>query len=234
MDLILSEREQAAWRTLLTEEPLADRVTLSPNLLQRLAVLVPADAISSCVAANTGTVTHFVQVPTGYHETHAVPVDHNGPFYVGTMHWSRLPRQAATCGAILPGHADGLSLGFRSGPDAVAQVAFDRRRRPFTERDLAMLDLLAPVLQRHLRRRPTPSTISPLTVQESRVLMQVATGASNLEIASHLFISVGTVRKHLENAYRKLGVANRMAAVVAFEGRPLLDPERGERVARYA
>ena len=41
---------------------------------------------------------------------------------------------------------------------------------------------------------------------------------SNAEIAARLFVSVCTVRKHLENAYRKLGVHNRMAAVVALGG----------------
>ena len=50
------------------------------------------------------------------------------------------------------------------------------------------------------------------------MLRQVAGGLSNAEIADRLSIAPCTVRKHLENAYRKLGVSNRMAAVVAIEG----------------
>jgi DNA-binding CsgD family transcriptional regulator len=42
----------------------------------------------------------------------------------------------------------------------------------------------------------------------------VAQGASNREAAEELYITVHTVRKHLENAYRKLGVTNRTAAAL--------------------
>jgi DNA-binding CsgD family transcriptional regulator len=38
----------------------------------------------------------------------------------------------------------------------------------------------------------------------------------NAEVAEALWISPGTVRKHLENAYAKLGVRTRTAAVARF------------------
>jgi hypothetical protein len=59
------------------------------------------------------------------------------------------------------------------------------------------------------------------------VLRHVAAGFSNAEIGERMFIAPCTVRKHLENAYRKLGVTNRLAAVLALQGGRLPDPGTG-------
>lgn len=53
-----------------------------------------------------------------------------------------------------------------------------------------------------------------LTPRERRVLSALATGASNRQIGRDLGIAEGTVRKHLEHAYSKLGVSTRTAALV--------------------
>lgn len=53
-----------------------------------------------------------------------------------------------------------------------------------------------------------------LTSREREILGWVARGKTNLEIAEILWLSPSTVRKHLENIYEKLGVHNRVAAVV--------------------
>jgi LuxR family maltose regulon positive regulatory protein len=53
----------------------------------------------------------------------------------------------------------------------------------------------------------------PLSPQEQRVLRLLAAGRTNPEIANHLIVSVNTVKAHLKNIYRKLGVRNRMQAV---------------------
>jgi DNA-binding CsgD family transcriptional regulator len=52
-----------------------------------------------------------------------------------------------------------------------------------------------------------------LTAREREILDLVADGRTNAEVASALWISPGTVRRHLENAYAKLGVHTRTAAV---------------------
>ena len=93
-----------------------------------------------------------------------------------------------------------------------------------------------PVFQRHLRQRATNPLPACLTVQERRVLLEVAAGLSNAEIAQALFIAPSTVRKHLEHAFRKLGVTNRLAAVVALEGRdlPADHADRRERIESFA
>jgi DNA-binding CsgD family transcriptional regulator len=55
-----------------------------------------------------------------------------------------------------------------------------------------------------------------LTPREQQVLSWVARGKTNAEVAEALWVSPGTVRKHLENAFAKLGVRTRTAAVARF------------------
>jgi DNA-binding NarL/FixJ family response regulator len=52
-----------------------------------------------------------------------------------------------------------------------------------------------------------------LTEREIQVLEQLSKGLSYEQIADNLFISYGTVRKHVENIYRKLEVNNRTGAL---------------------
>jgi DNA-binding CsgD family transcriptional regulator len=58
-----------------------------------------------------------------------------------------------------------------------------------------------------------PSGDTGLTPRELEVLRLVADGLSNVEIGQTLWITRATVTKHLEQAYRKLGVHSRTAAV---------------------
>jgi DNA-binding CsgD family transcriptional regulator len=104
---------------------------------------------------------------------------------------------------------------------AAARVAllFDRRGPAFNERDRLVLDLL----QRHLGRiyaeglaRRRSFAAAGLTPRERDVLALVASGKTNGDIARELWLSPGTVRKHLENAFPKLGVRSRTAAATRF------------------
>jgi DNA-binding response OmpR family regulator len=54
----------------------------------------------------------------------------------------------------------------------------------------------------------------PLTQRESEVLLWIAKGKSNRDIADILGLSARTVNKHLEQIYVKLGVENRASAAV--------------------
>lgn len=52
-----------------------------------------------------------------------------------------------------------------------------------------------------------------VTRREREVLALVAEGLTNAQVAASLWIAPGTVRRHLENVFRKLGVHTRTAAV---------------------
>jgi LuxR family maltose regulon positive regulatory protein len=62
-------------------------------------------------------------------------------------------------------------------------------------------------------RLPAKRLPEPLSGRELEVLQLVASGKSNRRIASELFVSVGTVKTHLNNLYRKLDARSRTQAV---------------------
>ncbi len=91
--------------------------------------------------------------------------------------------------------------------------------RGFDERDHVVLRLLRPHLAGALSAI-VDGTASPLTARERQVLALVASGMSNREVAGCLVVSVSTVRKHLENAYARLGVHSRTQALARYADEP--------------
>jgi DNA-binding CsgD family transcriptional regulator len=101
------------------------------------------------------------------------------------------------------------------GPGRTVRLVFFRGPGSnFSERDRGILALLRPHLEHayldaELRRHRIPR----LTPRQQQLMGLVANGYSNSQIARRLFISEGTVRKHLENIFERLDVTNRTAAV---------------------
>jgi len=100
--------------------------------------------------------------------------------------------------------------------------------------------LLAPSVTRRLIeqfvRRPPPGgnvplDLGPLTERELQVIRHIATGRSNAEISRALFLSEATVKSHVTHLLAKLGLRDRVQAVIlAYESglvqpgsHPLLD-----------
>jgi DNA-binding CsgD family transcriptional regulator len=134
---------------------------------------------------------------------------HNTGMYTECMRPEGVEHEIMVC---LPSGAAGRTLRFLfwrgKGPD-------------FTERDRALLTLLRPHLNAAYvaaeRRRLGSVSLTP---RQNEILQQVATGLTNRQIARRLAVSEATVRKHLENAFARLNVASRTAAV----GRAGIEP----------
>jgi LuxR family maltose regulon positive regulatory protein len=113
--------------------------------------------------------------------------------------------------------------------------------RTFLDEGPAVAELLSGVLEAQQSGRPDPSGRIPahylrkllaalereaqsaapratelpeaLSERELEVLELIGAGKSNREIASELFVSVGTVKTHINNLYRKLEAHSRTQAV---------------------
>ena len=64
----------------------------------------------------------------------------------------------------------------------------------------------------HQSTRPIVELAEPISGRELEVLRLIATGMSNREIADELVVTVGTVKKHLNNMFGKLSVRSRTQA----------------------
>ena len=84
----------------------------------------------------------------------------------------------------------------------------------FSDRDIAVLTLLRPHLQAaYITAERRRNGLVPLTPRQREVLQCVEAGYTNRQIARRLFVSEGTVAKHLENVFQRLGVSSRTAAI---------------------
>jgi DNA-binding NarL/FixJ family response regulator len=94
--------------------------------------------------------------------------------------------------------------------------------------------LLAPSVTRRIieqfARRPVEADVrtrvESLTQREREVLVMLARGRSNSELATELFVTEGTVKTHVSSLLAKLGLRDRVQAVVLAYESGLVTPGR--------
>jgi DNA-binding NarL/FixJ family response regulator len=96
--------------------------------------------------------------------------------------------------------------------DAGADAAISKTVHPVSLGTLLREISRGTIIHSMPKRQPTAAADCPLTDRELEILKLVAEGYTNGRIARELWVTEQTVKFHLSNTYRKLGVANRTEA----------------------
>jgi DNA-binding CsgD family transcriptional regulator len=112
------------------------------------------------------------------------------------------------------GMTHGMHASFPTLPGQMRKISFWRGPgSDFTERDRLVVELLRPHLwEVYLDAQRRRQQVPQLSPREWEVLRLAREGYGNAEIARRLFISVSTVRKHMEHIFDRTGVRSRTAA----------------------
>jgi DNA-binding NarL/FixJ family response regulator len=104
-----------------------------------------------------------------------------------------------------------------AGPDLLVQAIRAAANGDALIAPSVTVRLLATFSQTHAER-PEAQPIEPLTEREEQVLVTVARGRTNAEIADELYISLSTVKTHIASLMTKLAARNRVElAMWAYE-----------------
>ena len=82
-------------------------------------------------------------------------------------------------------------------------------------------------LTRVSRSPEPPAALSELSEREREVLLLVAEGLSNIEVARRIFAAESTVKTHVGQILRKLGLRDRLQIVVFAHKHHLVDSAEG-------
>jgi FixJ family two-component response regulator len=191
-ELGISEMSVKAHRGQVMRKMKADSLADLVILAVRLGVFVEADP--NLIPAPRQAVANRIVLETAGKAPAAVDEEAGGP-------GARAKRVDGP--APIPGGVETL-LGAKAAPAG----------GPYATREVGRRGSAAP-----RAGGGSPALIEPLSDRELEVLRLVAAGLRAAEIAAQLFVSEGTVRRHLHNLYCKLGVTGGTRAVA--QGRAL-------------
>ena len=177
-------------------------------LLERVEAAAPVDAVT-VVAAELSAMTGARAVS----------------FLISDFSGHSLVR----LGTVTASGAEGRSLGLESAQTVPLEgtVYGDvlRTQRVDVRAAADGRSVLSPAVASRLMTRvrtPAAPADTPLSAREREVLVLVARGTTNREIAAELFISEATVKTHLTHIFAKLGTKDRAAAVAVGYDRGIL------------
>lgn len=134
------------------------------------------------------------------------------------LDWNDVPlfRETATAKEILlsAGYTQGMSLVLRDGVHVIGSLHLNVSHADSFSSDEIKAVSQAREQLNSIVRGVINGVKANLTAREVEVLSHLATGQSNREIADELAITRRTVSTHVEHILTKLGVANRVQAVV--------------------
>jgi DNA-binding NarL/FixJ family response regulator len=105
-----------------------------------------------------------------------------------------------------------------AGPELLAQAVRSAASGDALIAPSVTARLLSTFTEMGAVKQPAAQPIDPLTEREEEVLVTVARGRTNTEIADELSISLSTVKTHLASLMQKLGARNRVElAMWAYE-----------------
>lgn len=167
------------------------------------------------VVESVGTATDAID-RVGAVQPDVVILDYDLPDADGVSAVSSIKAECPTCRVLmLTSYADPvvLSEAFDSGCDG-----FVTKRNGASEILSAVLAVasdetpVSPDMVRSLVRRDYVGMGSDLTERELEVLRIASLGHSNKEIAAELYLSVNTVRNHMQHVLNKLGAHSKLEA----------------------
>ena len=167
--------------------------------------------------ADAGAADMMAPTPRATKPTTAVTSRRANRAVTGAEALLRVRRAAH--GPVLAGPGLGaellVSLPRVGGRERRLMLVRERGDVPFSERDRLLLTLVRPHLVSIRDRVEAQRRVAgiELTPRQWQLLERVAVGATNRQIARELGLSEGTVRKHLDNIYARLGVGSRTEAL---------------------
>jgi DNA-binding NarL/FixJ family response regulator len=175
-----------------------------------------SDAISQCANLSPDVVVTDIRMPVldGIAATQAIRATENPP---AVLILTTFDLDEYVLGGIRAGAAGFLLK------DQAPELLADAVRTVAKGEAILGPRATARLLAEFVRPSPTPSSnrtavLDTLTKREYDVLLHVAQGLSNEEVAEALYVSVPTVKTHMSNLLMKLGIENRVQVVVwAYE-----------------